>query len=325
MELYSLTDKSKYEVNIPQGSGEFYSTCPVCSQKRKPQNQKQKCFSWNRNLNLGHCHHCNASFVEFHELGKQEPISSEPQKEQDIPKQAKEKTILKISTIPSGYIDQSFGIGSNLGMFLEKHFKKEAIEKMMIKYFLGNTKEKEVIYWYMDKHLRLRTGKIMQYDSLSGKRVKGKGMMSKPDADWVHNRLNKRNKLPKDFSFSRCLFGEHLLRLNTKATVCLVESEKTALIGSIYMPNEIWLATGGKNMFNETVCRCLKGRNVIIFPDLGATKEWQEKAEEISKAVGCDMKINDVLERLATKEQREKGLDIADFYLEANNKQTIDQ
>lgn len=301
MELYCTTNKNKYEVNIPQGRGEYYTQCPVCSSQRKPQNQKKRCFGWSREKNIGHCSHCNSSFVEFHEFEKQDITTIEPQT----------KLLSKINSIPFEYLKRSLGMESNFGEFLKHNFTQEEIATIMNKYHLGMTKDRSVIFWYIDKEERVRSGKIIQYDKETGKRVKGE-MTS---ISWVHSQMKKHNQLPEDWNFTRCLFGEHLLKENPNANICLVESEKTAIIASVYMPDEIWLATGGINMFNETVCRVLKGRKVIIFPDLGATQQWREKAAEISKNVGCKMVINEKLEELSSEEQKKEGLDIGDFLL----------
>ena len=301
MELYCTTDKNKYEVNIPQGRGEYYTQCPVCFSQRKPQNQKKRCFGWSREKNIGHCSHCNSSFVEFHEFEKQDTTTIEPQT----------KLLSKINSIPFEYLKRSLGMESNFGDFLQSNFTQEEIEQIRNQYHLGMTKDRSVIFWYIDIESRIRSGKIINYDPRTGKRAK-------LNISWVHSQMKIHNQLPEDWNFTRCLFGEHLLKTNSNANICLVEGEKTAIIASVYMPNEIWLATGGINMFNETVCRVLKGRKVIIFPDLGATQIWKEKAIEISKNIGCKMVISEKLEELASKEQKEEGLDIADYLLMMN-------
>ena len=77
----------------------------------------------------------------------------------------------------------------------------------------------------------------------------------------------------------------------------------------------IWLATGGKNgSFNREAMSVLRDREVTLIPDLGATERWREKSAllaDICKRVV----VSDMLERLATDEQRSQGLDIADFFL----------
>ena len=65
--------------------------------------------------------------------------------------------------------------------------------------------------------------------------------------------------------------GEHLLNTSATAPVMLVESEKTAVIMSHFIPDYIWLATGGKNgCFNSEAIQVLRGRDVTLVPDLGA-------------------------------------------------------
>ena len=47
------------------------------------------------------------------------------------------------------------------------------------------------------------------------------------------------------------------------------------MIASHYMPDVLWLATGGKNgCFNVQTVEALRGRDVILLPDLGATDAW---------------------------------------------------
>lgn len=97
--------------------------------------------------------------------------------------------------------------------------------------------------------------------------------------------------------------------------MALVESEKTALIASCYLPEYTWLATGGKNgCINTEALRVLRGRNVTLFPDLGATKEWEAKIS-MMKAVGIDVSLFEQLGNLANEEERQNGLDIADYLL----------
>jgi hypothetical protein len=94
-----------------------------------------------------------------------------------------------------------------------------------------------------------------------------------------------------------------------------VESEKTALIMTHYMPDLLWLATGGKDgCFNKGAVQVLKDRTVILFPDLGGWEKWQQKSQMLLPI--CKRVImSDVIEKIATNEQREAGLDIADFFL----------
>lgn len=113
---------------------------------------------------------------------------------------------------------------------------------------------------------------------------------------------------------------EHLLAGELNKPIAIVESEKTAIICDICMPDYIWLATGGKNgckWTTEEVYQVLKDANqpITLFPDLNATEDWAEKAE-ILLAAGLDVSIYDLEEQEGiTEEDKAKGLDIGDYLI----------
>jgi len=146
----------------------------------------------------------------------------------------------------------------------------------------------------------------MLYNPATGRRVK------EPQAcvSWTHSEL----RLP-NFNLRQCLFGQHLLPLYPDRTVFLVESEKSAVIASHYMPDVLWLATGGKNgCFNVQTVEVLRGRDVILLPDLGATDAWRDKLPML-RPICRSVAASTMLEDMATDKQRSLGLDIADFLL----------
>ncbi len=170
------------------------------------------------------------------------------------------------------------------------------------------------VFWQTDESGKVRTGKIMLYNPSTGRRVK------KPQicVSWAHAEL----RLP-DFNLRQCLFGQHLLPLYPDKTVFLVESEKSAVIASHYMPDAIWLATGGKNIcLNVQTVEALRGRDVVLLPDLGATDAWREKLS-IFQPVCRTVTVSTLLEEMATDEQRSQGLDIADFLLATPTRRQI--
>lgn len=91
----------------------------------------------------------------------------------------------------------------------------------------------------------------------------------------------------------------------------------------MFIPDFVWLATGGMHgCFNSEAMQVLKEREVILFPDLKATEEWRQRLpmlETICRRVTC----SDLLEKMATDEQRSRGLDIADFLLMEDTPQMI--
>ncbi len=64
--------------------------------------------------------------------------------------------------------------------------------------------------------------------------------------------------------YKTCLFGEHLI---TSKIICLVESEKTAVISSFFYSQFDWLATGGSNGLTVEKVQLLKGKEVYYLAD----------------------------------------------------------
>ena len=83
---------------------------------------------------------------------------------------------------------------------------------------------------------------------------------------------------------TQCLFGEHLLTRYPERIVALVEAEKTAVIGAGFIPEYVWLATGGRSGVNDRV-DILKNRKILVFADwldtAGPTGTGAEPAETI--------------------------------------------
>ncbi|MDD4529754.1 MAG: DUF6371 domain-containing protein, partial [Bacteroidales bacterium] len=162
------------------------------------------------------------------------------------------------------------------------------------------------------KELRIRTGKIMQYDPQTCKRIKNENV------SWVHSELKKQGILPQDWNLSQCLFGLHLLIKYPQKPIMLVESEKTAIIMTLFHPCFNWLATGGLNNLSESKIYPIRKHKITAFPDLKCFEKWKSKAEEINQQIGSKIEVSDMLESKATEQDREQGLDIADYYLMVN-------
>ena len=173
---------------------------------------------------------------------------------------------------------------------------------------LGATRDGAVIFWQIDKNGKVRTGKVMQYNPEDGHRIKEQGVA----INWIHNILKKQNVLPEEWLLSQCLFGEHLLSLYPDKVVVLVESEKSAIIGSAIFPNYVWLATGGKRQMKEDKLRVLSGRTVLLFPDADGYTEWKQRAESMTY---CKAIVSDLLEKHATPKQKADHIDIADWII----------
>jgi hypothetical protein len=194
--------------------------------------------------------------------------------------------------------------------FLIDLFGVEVASQLVSRYFIATSKHWNgaTVFWQIDTQGKVRTGKIILYSSTTGKRVKNLEL----PVYWVHKALKQ-----PEFELRQCLFGEHLLIDKTKP-VAIVESEKTAVIASVYLPQFIWVAVGSLTNLNAGKCSILKGRTVTLFPDLNGFDKWSSKAKELSHL--APFTVSDLLERKATEAERKQGFDLADYLIKYDYK-----
>lgn len=190
--------------------------------------------------------------------------------------------------------------------FLIDLFGIENTRGLISRYFIATSMywQGATVFWQIDVSGKIRTGKIMLYSPTTGKRVKEPFF----HINWVHSVL----KMP-EFELRQCLFGEHLLLDKTKH-VAIVESEKTAIIASVYFPQFIWLAVGSINNLKAEICKVLAGRKVTLFPDLNGFEKWSSKAKELSHL--AIFTVSTLLELKASETDRIKGFDLADYLVQ---------
>ncbi len=222
------------------------------------------------------------------------------------------KISTKISHIPYAYVKRSASYNSNFVQFLCNYFPKDKIEKAVEDYALGATKNKEVIFWQIDINGKIRTGKIMQYNPKTGKRVRN----NTGAINWVHNKLKKSNPAYANFNLRQCYFGEHLLRLYPDKPLAIVEAEKTAVITSMVIPQYNWLAAGNLNGLNVEKSKVFENRDIVLYPDAGCYDKWSKKRTKIKSQIPCQMAISGLIEYHATPQQIQAGYDIADYIIQ---------
>jgi hypothetical protein len=194
--------------------------------------------------------------------------------------------------------------------FLITLFGVEVASQLVSRYFIATSKHWNgaTVFWQIDTQGKVRTGKIMLYNPTTGKRVKNLEL----PVYWVHKALKQ-----PEFELRQCLFGTHLLIDKTKP-VAIVESEKTAVIASVYLPQFVWVAVGSLTNLNAEKCSILKGRTVTLFPDLNGFEKWSSKAKELSHL--ANFTVFDLLERKATEAEKKQGFDLADYLIKYDYK-----
>ncbi len=185
--------------------------------------------------------------------------------------------------------------------YLSKKIEPYTLKNAFKKYHIGCSGN-WVIYWQVDYETFVRSGKFIKY-KIDGHRDKD------APTTWEHSKTKEYKPVYPDFILQQCFFGEHLISENHRQPIAIVESEKTAVIASIFMPSYIWIACGSKNGLGQYKCEILKNRSVTLFPDLDAFDEWKIKAKELG------FSVNTLMEKFKDKPGISKGFDIADLLL----------
>jgi hypothetical protein len=211
---------------------------------------------------------------------------------------------------------------NNFAAFLVNRFGKQTAADLIGRYAIGTARGGRVTFWYIDSRGNICSGKTMLYDPITGKRnrelIPGTDKQKYPP-NWAHAILKI-----SDFKLSPCWYGEHLLPKRPGAPVAIVESEKSAILASLYLPAFIWLAVGGISGLpsNPDRWKVLEGRRIVLYPDCdppdkdGKTpfQKWSEHAEALHK-LGYRIAVSDLLESTATDAIRANKYDLADYLL----------
>ena len=281
---------TQYKYHLDKTSKKF--NCPQCNKKRfvkyvetetnnYAESQYGRC---DRETNCGYLlYPFNNSVVSYDYLI---PLPAKPLY---IEKETLQKTLIKYDINPP--VNYLYG-----------NYRKDEVKNTIEKYNLGTAEifNGATIFWQKDDTGNIRTGKIMAYDTSTGKRLKTKD--GKPLINWVHSILKKPN-----YNLKQCLFGLHLLNQTTKQ-VAIVESEKTALIMSIEFPQHTWMSAGSLQNFKYEYLAPLREKKITAFPDKGTYNKWKKTADALNNK-GFSIEVSKLLE---TKEY-EEGWDLVDM------------
>ena len=282
-------------------------TCPRCQQKR----QFVRYVDNATGLHLGeHVGRCNREVnCAYHYTPKQYFVDNSIT---NVPRQLPKTKPLK-SKAPTAHRISFDLFKRSLQGYAQNHFVcylrglfgPSQAQQLVERFYVGTSKHwpGATVFWQIDLEGQVRTGKIMLYDA-NGKRVK------KPFShiQWVHRHIQQ-----PDFRLEQCLFGLHQLRqAPPNKVIGLVESEKTAVIASGHFPELVWMAVGSLHQLNAERCQVLRGRQLVLFPDVGGWALWQQRAQELERTIGVAVRVSDWLEQQADEAARQQGLDLAD-------------
>lgn len=186
--------------------------------------------------------------------------------------------------------------------------QRRRIPLVLADYHVGHGKNGHTIFWQLDEAGNVRTGKMMKYRP-DGHRDKQSGW----NFDWIHSTLERgipqrdeHGQIMRDehgdtiydtdaykhiYDIDRqeariTFFGMHLTQQYRRATIKLVESEKTAILMAIAYgnnPQDLWMACGGLEMITRERLQPLinQGRHIVLYPDRDGVEKWRAKMQAI--------------------------------------------
>ncbi len=135
-------------------------------------------------------------------------------------------------------------------------FPEDRVREVWNRYNVTTDSHGNCVFWYLDQD-----GRIL-YD---------KRILYKEDGHRDKDFFPGRQFRVADGYTGRCYFGACIPDDGKKAFI--VESEKSALLASLYYGGRRFLATGGKSNLREIE------PNMMLVPDMDARMEWEEKGE----------------------------------------------
>ncbi len=225
----------------------------------------------------------------------------------------------------SNYHDNTFIL--NLLSNVPFPFKEDEVIKVIKLYWLG-TIGKAITFPFIDADGNIRAVQVKEFNEANNTIRTDflHSMMSKAKYAYPPKWLDAYIEYGKQNKFVDCLFGANLLKHYPNNPIALVEAPKTAIYGTLHFglpdtPDKpLWLAVYSRDTFTFDKVKALEGRTVVVYPDLsknGSTfKLWESKAKEFERALaGTTFLMSTLLEDIANEEDKENGIDLADFLI----------
>lgn len=284
----------RYQLDSPRVTGrrQQKGICPHCGRKsfvRYVDTENQFEYLSNEVGRCDHEHSCGYHYSPSEYFRDNQWLLEGKVQHRQMPRQAPPPPP-PLQPLPMELVRQYHSPRSLFWLWLTKEcasklgLDAELLQNIYEDYHIGATQAGYVVFWQIDEQLRVRTGHIMQYD-LEGHRH---GYQN-----WIHSVLEHQGRLPEGFNLQQCFFGQHLLPRYPDKHVCLVESQKTAIIMAALHPDKLWLATCGSSGLNTDKVECLRSRRFTLFPDSGCYDKWKAIMD---KTRCLQYNINDSLE-----------------------------
>ena len=206
-------------------------------------------------------------------------------------------------------------------------FDQETVNRLIAAYHIGTSESRwtgACVFWFIDNQGRIHAGQVKLFQSGHTAKYTTEDGEMKSCTTYIHSILKRKltpipswlSKYDQQERKVSCLFGEHLIKSSSKP-FAIVEAPATAIVASIYLPMFTWLACGSLSYLNTQRCEPLKGKKVVLFPDLNGYDKWKHIADQLGFI------CSSLLEDNATESDKSNGLDLRDYLEKFNIKEFI--
>jgi hypothetical protein len=292
-----MTQGKSFRFKLLSGSSSNLRPCPKCG-------KRTFCpYLDNRSGEIldayGKCNReqsCGFSAFPFHLLGAEQgaPYVAPPP---PVKREQREFLSWAMTT------DESFDNHCSLKTWIRERFGQEVLSRIGLSFYpsiggITHRGRSYSIHWQVDEDWRIHTAKLIQYEQKLNARGLAICKRSKEagSVNWIHSPsvcefFNEREERVRfgsgagEIAFTQCLYGLPQLKQRAGEPVCIVEGYKCALVCSIYFPSLIWLGADSCSSLisydKQTLplLAPLKGREVYLFPDFEAGKQWEDVAQ----------------------------------------------
>lgn len=300
-------NESKYHLQKYAGMSTRH-TCPQCGHKKE-----FTLYVDERNVLIDEsCGRCNRERCGYH-LTPSEYFKTHPENDRadfSTWKQPEPIKVIPVSYLPSSFLaTDTHRAKNNLFRFMAKEFGNAEANRVFDAYRVGtsrhwkNNNGLSTTFPQINEKGKVCQLKVMAYNPNTGKRMKKQDYTElwsdrfskyipdtrSMDKIWFAGKTILKNY---EANLQQTFFGCHLIEASSR--IGIVESEKSALICSILMPEITWIATGGCNgckWTESTVFQPLIDKRVVLYPDSGMFAKWEEKAA-ILKGAGVDVTVS---------------------------------
>ena len=314
--------------------------CPQCKHKRLKRYIQVSTLAYLAG-NYGRCdrdNNCGYHLMPWDDLRELKNLDSKPRKSNGTIKNTRKPiNVAKIEEKEPNFVDYQKFVEptckhvakTELFRWFSSHFGEDYARFAFERYLVGANKSGYNVFWQVDAQLRARSDNQILYRGFN--RVK---------------EVHPMKKFKVSDGYKPCFFGEHLLYYsnNLNPLIFIVESEKTALLCSLYLPTvptkqgerfAFWLACSGSNGMTAEKIKALQGLDVVLVPDFHYKNrmEWGVlPMRKLDKVVSLEGEIVQDYKSMVDKilavgaktcktwdvcPERNDGADIADYLIES--------